>query len=152
MKVRFLKNIVLCLLILVSPFALSDGSQTISKGSAQISKGSIEIGEEASQLFATAAAGSVQFVVDFIEVAGETAEVVLITGSEVATTSATVTVSMTSAAVASLAISAGAVLDVIQIAAEDSAIVLGYLLMDGDRVLLFVAPEASPLTLHRQSI
>jgi hypothetical protein len=110
------------------------------------------IGEGASQLFSAAATGSVNFVVDFIEVTGDVAEVVLVSGSTALVGSAVVTVSMTASAVASLAIAAGTVIDIVQVQAEGSAIVLGYLLMNKSQVLLFVSPDGSSLTLHSEKM
>jgi hypothetical protein len=146
-KVCFIGGMLFC-----SANTFADGSNTISKGSAQVSQGSIVIGEGASQLFSAAATGSVNFVVDFIEVTGDVAEVVLVTASTAAIGSAVVTVSMTASAVASLAIAAGTVIDIVQVQAEGSAIVLGYLLMNKSQVLLFVSPDGSSLTLHSEKM
>lgn len=146
-KVCFVAGILFC-----TSNTFAQGSNTISKGSAQVSQGSIVIGEGASQLFSAATKGSVNFVVDFIEVTGEVAEVVLVSASTAAVGSAVVTVSMTASAVASLAIVAGTVIDIVQVHAEGSAIVLGYLLMKESQVLLFVSPNGSPLTLHSKKM
>ena len=143
-----LKTLSIISLLLFSSVTFAEGSRDMSKGSSQISNGSILIVEGASQLFSTAANGSVNFVVDMVELTGDVAEVVLISSATAATTSAVVTVSMASSAVASLAIFAGTVIDIIRVEAEGSAIVLGYLLMKQNEVLLFVSPNGSSLTLH----
>ncbi len=147
-----LKTLFTISLLLFNSFTFADDSKNMSKGSSQISKGSILIGEGASQLFSASANGSVNFVVDMVELTGEIAEVVLISSATAATVSTTVTVSMASTAVASLAIFAGTVIDIIRVEAEGSAIVLGYLLMKQNEVLLFVSPDGSSLTLRSSKL
>lgn len=139
-------------LLFTSYITFADGSKNISKGSSQISKGSISIGEGASQLFSASVKGSVNFVVDTVELTGDIAEVVLISSATATAQSAIVTVSMASSTVASLAILAGSVIDIIQVNAEGSATVLGYLLMNQNEVLLFVSPDGSSLTLRSSKL
>lgn len=152
MTTFFIRLSLLVSIVLYSGVTVADGSNTVSKGSAQVSQGSIVIGEGASQLFSAAASGSVNFVVDFIEVTGDVAEVVLVTGSTAVAGSAVVTVSMTASAVASLAIVAGTVIDIVQVNAETGSVVLGYLLMNKAEVLLFVSADGSPITLHSEKM
>lgn len=138
--------------LLCSSMAHSQGSETMSKGSAMVSKGSITLTEGASQVLSQAAAGSVAFTVDVIEVAGDVAEITLISAATGSQASAEITVSITSATVASLAIVAGTVIEIMTIYAENKADILGFLLLQKGDVMLFVSPNESTLTLHSETL
>ena len=149
-----MKSLLTCILICLV-FATSTAianSDKASEGSAAISQGSILLSEGASELFVTAAQTSVGFVVESIEVSGNIAKVTLVSGSEAVEASADVVVSMTSATLTSLAITAGTLIEVMQVYNEQKEKVLGYLLLDKGDVLLFVAEEAGLLTLKSQKL
>lgn len=149
-----MKSLLTCILICLV-FATSTAianSDKASEGSAAISQGSILLSEGASELFVTAAQTSVGFVVESIEVSGNIAKVTLVSGSEAVEASADVVVSMTSATLTALAITAGTLIEVMQVYNEQKEKVLGYLLLDKGDVLLFVAEEAGLLTLKSQKL
>lgn len=131
-------------------------SNTASEGSAAISQGSMLIGKGASELFKASAEASIGFVVKSVDTSKEVAIVTLTSAAKVAEksakTSAEVTISMTSATLASLSLAVGAAIDVMQVYNEEKEKVLGYLLMDKGDVLLFVAEEAGLLTLKSKKL
>jgi hypothetical protein len=132
--------------------AYSQGSETLSKGSAQVSQGSITIGAGAFEVLSSAAEGSARFTVDVIEVAGDVAEITLVSSAQTSQAAAEITVSLASSAVASLAIAAGTAIEIMTIYAENKANILGYILMQKGQVMLFVSPEGSSLTIHSNSL
>lgn len=152
MKMRQHIWLTLLVTICLSNPAFSRGSETLSKGSAQISNGSITLGEGASELFSQAVDGSANFVVDFIEVSGDVAEVVLVSSAEASEKSIVVTISVATSAIKTLEIAAGMAIEVAKIKAEKKLKELGYLLIRQGEVLLFVAAEGSPLTLHSRKL
>ena len=136
---------------LTSP-AYSQGSENLSKGSAQVSQGSITLGKGASQVLASSAKGSAAFAVDVIEVAGDVAEITLVSTAKTSQTAAEVTVSLASTALASLEIVAGTLIEVMAVYAENKVNVLGYLLLQKGEVMLFVSPEGSTLTISSETL
>lgn len=148
---KSLQTTILVIALLFSGSSFAD-SDTASKGSAAISQGSILIGKGASELFKASAQASVGFVVKTVDTSKEVAIVTLTSAADIAEKSAEVTISMTSATLASLALTAGAVIDVMQVYNEQKEKVLGYLLIDKGDVLLFVAEEAGLLTLKSKKL
>ena len=148
---KSLQTGILAISIMICGLA-SANSEKASEGSAAISQGSIQISEGASKLFKGAAKSSVGFAVGSVEVAGDIATVTLVSLADAAKTSTEVTISMTSATLESLALTAGTLIDVMQVYNEQKEKVLGYLLMDKGDVLLFVAEEAGLLTLKSQKL
>ena len=138
--------------LFVTANAYSQGSETLSKGSAQVSQGSITLGTGAFEVLSAAAEGSAKFTVDVIEVAGDVAEITLVSSAQTSQAAAELTVSLASSAVASLAIAAGMAIEIMTIYAENKANVLGYLLMRKGQVMLFVSPEGSSLTIRSNSL
>lgn len=130
----------------------SQGSENLSKGSAQVSQGSITLGKGASQVLESSAEGSAAFVVDVVEVTGDVAEIMLVSTAKTSEAAAEVTVSIASTALASLEIVAGTVIDVMAVYAENKVNVLGYLLLQKGKVMLFVSPEGSTLTISSESL
>ena len=61
-------------------------------------------------------------------------------------------VALASSAVASLAIAAGTVIEIMTIHAENKADILGYLLIQKGEVMLFVSPVGSPLTIRSSTL
>lgn len=149
---KLIKHLLSAIVISSLSFSVLADSNVASKGSATVSKGSIMIGEGASQVFASAAQSAVGFVVDSIEVSGEIVEVTLVTSAGVAKTSADVTISMASATLETLALSAGTAIEIMQVYNEQKEKVLGYLLLKKGDVLLFVAEEAGLLTLKSHKL
>ena len=156
---NYLQTTVFAIALSISGSNFAD-SDTASDGSAAISQGSILIGKGASELFKASAQSSVGFVVKSVDTSKKVAIVTLTSAADVAKkstkksaqTSAEVTISMTSATLASLALTVGAVIEVMQVYNEQKEKVLGYLLMDKGDVLLFVAEEAGLLTLKSKKL
>ena len=147
----FLVSILTCSLLLSSAVQ-SQGSENLSKGSAQVSQGSITLGEGASQVLASSAKGSAVFVVDVIEVAGDVAEIMLVSTAQTSQAASEITVSLASSALTSMAIVAGTVIEVMAVYAENKANILGYLLLQKGEVMIFVSPEGSTLSISSESL
>lgn len=146
-----LHTYILAITFFFTATALANSDKT-SEGSAAISQGSIQISEGAAKLFSGAAKSSVGFAVESIETSGDIAVVTLISMADSAKASTEVTISMTSATLESLALTAGTLIEVMQVYNEQKEKVLGYLLMDKGDVLLFVAEEAGFLTLKSKKL
>jgi hypothetical protein len=138
--------------LVLSSVAQAQGSENLSKGSTQVSQGSISLGKGASQILASSAKGSAVFVVDVIEVAGDVAEIMLISTAKTSVAVTDITVSLASSALTSMAIVAGTVIEVMTVYAENKANILGYLLLQKGEVMLFISPEGSTLSISSESL
>jgi X-X-X-Leu-X-X-Gly heptad repeat protein len=127
--------------------SFADGSHTMSKGSEQVSKGSVTLSDGASQLLASAGRSAVNFVVDSIEVAGDLAEITLISAAKTSQAAVTVSVNVAASTLSSLAIAAGTAINIMAVLNESQDQILGYLLLDGARVLIFVTQTGSTLSI-----
>ena len=138
--------------LFIAAAAYSQGSETMSKGSAQVSQGSITLGAGAFEVLSAAVEGSARFTVDVIEVLGDVAKITLVSSALASQKVAVITVSLASTAVASLAIVAGTVIEIMTIHAENKTDILGYLLIQKGEVMLFVSPVNSPLTIRSNTL
>jgi len=132
--------------------SFADGSKTMSRGSGQVSKGSVTLSEGASQLLASAGRSAVNFVVDSIEVAGDIAEITLVSAAKTSQAGVTVSVSVSASTLTSLAIAAGTVINMMAVLNESQAQILSYLLLDGTRVLIFVTQTGSTLSIVSEKL
>jgi hypothetical protein len=143
--------------LLVSPMlfpstSYADGSTTMSKGSAQVSKGSVTLSEGASQLLASAGRSAVNFVVDSIEIAGDVAAITLVSAAKTSQAGITVSVSVAASTLSSLAIVAGTAINIMAVLNESQDQILGYLLLDGSRVIIFVTQAGSALSIISEKL
>lgn len=150
-KYRYLW-LVLLVASCLSSQSFAQDSNTLSKGSTQVSNGSITLGAGASELFSQAADGSAEFIVDFVEVTGEVAEVVLVSVADAGKESVVVTVSVAASTLKTLELAAGVAIEIAKVKAEKKLKDLGYLLTKQGEVLLFLAAQDSSLKLHSQKL
>ena len=138
--------------LLSSPFALANGSTTLSEGSEKMASGSVLVLAGGASIIHETAEASGELIVDSIKASGE---VVVITLSAAADSTASVIMHLSKASEVVAELALGTVITASAVttsAAAGTSILLGHLLIHAGEVLLFIPHNELAIGLHSHAM